>query len=84
MQKLFVVAMMAMFLAACGKSAEDKITAQVTENVHALTADERPLAQTNAKAFFEKEVSAIEQDHLRDATKMVTPNVKVSGPAKAD
>lgn len=43
-------------LAACGsKTAEEKIAQQITQNVHALTSDERPLAQTNAKAFFEKE-----------------------------
>lgn len=54
-KKLIAALIAAMFLTACGKSAEEKIAKQVTENVHALTADERPLAQTNAKAFFEKE-----------------------------
>lgn len=43
-------------LAACGKqTAEQKITRQVEDSVHALTPDERTLAQTNAKAYFEKE-----------------------------
>jgi hypothetical protein len=56
MKKLFIVLAVGMTISACGsKSAEDKIVQQVTENVHALTADERPLAQANAKAFFEKE-----------------------------
>lgn len=55
---LFLVAAMAgiVALTACGKqTADEKIVQQVTQNVHALTADERPLAQTNARAFFEKE-----------------------------
>ena len=56
MKKLFMVLVVGMLVSACGsKSAEDKIIQQVTQNVHALTADERPLAQANAKAFFEKE-----------------------------
>lgn len=43
-------------LSACGpKTAEDKIQAQITDKVHALTADERMLVQTNAKQFYEKE-----------------------------
>lgn len=42
-------------LSACGESAKDKINRQIKERVHSLTADERPLAQANAKAFFEKE-----------------------------
>lgn len=37
------------------KSAEQRVTEQVKEKVHALTADERQLAQTNAKSYFEKE-----------------------------
>lgn len=42
-------------LAACGsQSAEQKVTAQ-TSKVHALSADERGLAQTNAKQFYERE-----------------------------
>ena len=56
MKKAVLAIMVAALVSACGsKSAEDKIIQQVTENVHALTADERPLAQANAKAFFEKE-----------------------------
>jgi len=56
MKKLFAVLVAVLFVTACGsKSAEEKISKQVTENVHALTADERPMAQMNAKAFFEKE-----------------------------
>lgn len=62
MKKLFsIIAVFALFFSVLGLagcetgSAEDKIKKQVTENVHALTADERPLAQTNAKSYFEKE-----------------------------
>ena len=56
MKKILIVALAAVFVSACSsKSGEEKIRQQVTENMHALTADERPLAQTNAKAYFEKE-----------------------------
>lgn len=62
MKKLFLLVAV-LGLAACGgNTAEDKIARQVTENVHALTADERPLAQTNAKAFFEKEFPVQSKD----------------------
>lgn len=47
--------MAAAVLSACSKTAEQKINAQVSEGVHSLTADERPRAQANAKAYFEKE-----------------------------
>lgn len=30
--------------------------------------------ETDVAAFFEKDVAAIEQDHLRDTTKMVPPS----------
>lgn len=56
MKKVFIGMAAAVMLIGCGsQSAEQKISKQVTKNIHALTADERPLAQTNAKAFFEKE-----------------------------
>lgn len=43
-------------LTACGnRSAEEKIKEQVQESVHSLTSEERPLAEINAKAYFEKE-----------------------------
>ena len=45
----------AMTMTACSKATpEDKIKTQITERVHALNADERLAAQTNAKQFFEK------------------------------
>lgn len=36
------------------KTTEEQIQINITKNVHALTADERPLAEANAKAFFNK------------------------------
>lgn len=49
-------ALTAFHLVGCdSRTAEQKIEAQIKENIHALTADERPLAQANAKAYFEKE-----------------------------
>lgn len=55
MKQVLAVIAVAVLVVGCSKSAEEKIASQITDNVHALTADERPLAQTNAKAFFEKE-----------------------------
>lgn len=56
MNKLILISFSVVALAACSsETAEEKINNQIKNNVHALTADERPLAQTNAKAFFEKE-----------------------------
>ncbi len=56
MKKSIIAVIVAMSIVACSKQdAETKVQKQITENMHALTADERPLAQANAKAFFEKE-----------------------------
>lgn len=50
----------ALLLAACGsQTAEEKIQSQVKDKVHALTADERPRANANAKTYFEKEFPVI-------------------------
>lgn len=57
MKKLFitVLALASLALAACApKTQEEKVQAQLS-SVHPLAADERQLAQTNAKQFFEKE-----------------------------
>lgn len=49
-----VTVFLAFILAACGsKSTEEKIKEQVNEKMHALTDTERPLADANAKKFFE-------------------------------
>ena len=43
----------ALTLTACSKpSVEDKVTENITNGVHALTSEERQLAETNAKQFF--------------------------------
>lgn len=56
---LFAFAM----IAACGqKSTEERIKEQITEKVHALSADERLAAQTNAKQFYEKEFPQVQPD----------------------
>lgn len=66
MQKLFALAitLCATFvLSACDRgTAEEKIQKQVKEGVHALTADERPRAQANAKSYFEKEFPVQQRD----------------------
>lgn len=42
------------FLVGCGQSAEEKIQSQISEKVHALTADERLMRDANAKSYFNK------------------------------
>lgn len=50
------LAMAAVFsLTGCGqKTVEQQVTANITDGVHALTAEERQLAETNAKQFFNR------------------------------
>lgn len=56
MKSLFVGLVLMIGLSACTKqSTEDQINQQITENVHALTAEERQAAQINGKSYFEKE-----------------------------
>lgn len=51
---LFIMAL-AIGLAACSKqSVEERVKANITEGVHALTAEERQLAETNAKQFYNR------------------------------
>lgn len=53
---IFSIVIAAIALSACGKkTADQKINEQITEKVHALTADERILAETNAKQFFNRD-----------------------------
>ena len=51
---IFALLAVAVFSAGCKKSAAEKVAATVA-NVHALNADERTLAEINAKRYFEKE-----------------------------
>lgn len=53
--KTFFVVIAMLLATACSKTAEQKIEDNVNSGVHALTVDERPMAQMNAKAFYEKE-----------------------------
>lgn len=54
--KYTLIALAALTLAACAKeeTAEQKIQAQVKDKMYALNADERLMAQANAKNYFEK------------------------------
>lgn len=55
MNKTLIAIMTAAFLTACSSpTSEKKVTEQIAENGHALTAEERMMAQANAKSFFEK------------------------------
>ena len=52
---LFAVLAAVVLMTGCGKeTTEERIQKQITESVHSLSADERNLAQTNAKQFYEK------------------------------
>jgi hypothetical protein len=54
--KCSVIALATLAMIACVKqTAEEKIQANITTSIHALNADERQLAEINAKAFFNKE-----------------------------
>lgn len=44
----------ALFAGCSEKTTEQQIQESITKNVHSLTAEERPLAQANAKAFYKK------------------------------
>jgi hypothetical protein len=44
----------ALFVGCTEKTTEQQIQESITKNVHSLTAEERPLAQANAKAFYNK------------------------------
>lgn len=74
MRKLLILGTavaLAISLSACGqKTAEDKIRAQVEDKVHALTADERLMAETNAKQFFNREFPQTEGGKLGSARGM--------------
>ena len=52
---LVLVTMMGAALTGCGQQTlEEKVKANITESVHALKAEERQLAETNAKQFFNR------------------------------
>lgn len=58
--KFASIAALSLSLAACSnQSGEERIKEQITERSHALTADERPRAQANAKSYYEKEFPVI-------------------------
>jgi|GEM_PF-2730069 len=57
MKNLMIVAMMmaAVMVFGCGKKTAEQKVQETVSNVHALTAEERTLAEINAKKYFEKE-----------------------------
>ena len=57
MKRFAMVLMMMVTMVAfgCGKKTAEQKVEETVSNVHALTADERTLAEINAKKFFEKE-----------------------------
>lgn len=59
-----LIAVSAMSVTGCGEkqTAEQRINDQVQEKVHALTAEERILAETNAKQFFNREFPQTQGD----------------------
>jgi hypothetical protein len=59
-----VLLLAAALLAGCKATQEEKIKQQMTEAQHALTADERILAETNAKQFFDREFAVAKGEAL--------------------
>jgi len=68
MNKHIVTVAVATFISLSGcsdKSAQEKIDEQVSEAVHSLTAEERVLAEINAKQYFEKEFPTVSGDTIK-------------------
>lgn len=56
-------------LSGCSRpSVEDKVTANITSGVHALAAEERQLAETNAKQFFNRKFPNGKDDRTGEMT----------------
>lgn len=51
---LLILALSSVLWACSEKTTEERVTEQIKEKVHALTDTERPLAEANAKRFFEQ------------------------------
>lgn len=66
MKKIFttiLVLAMALIVTACSQqSAEQKVEANISTGIHALTAEERQLAEVNAKQFFNRSFPQMQAD----------------------
>lgn len=63
-----LIAVSVMSVTGCGqKTSEQRINEQVQEKVHALTADERILAETNAKQFFNRDFPQLQVGTMSSA-----------------
>ena len=59
-KNLLIISLLAIALSACSQqTGEEKVKRQIEDKTHSLTADERPKAQANAKAYYEKEFTVI-------------------------
>lgn len=59
----FVASMLLVSLAGCSKqSAQDKVSDNLSNGVHALTPEERQLAEVNAKQFFNRNFPQMQPD----------------------
>jgi hypothetical protein len=56
---------LALSLTACVPTPEEKIQSQLTEAIHSLKAEERILAEINAKQYFEKEFPVASGDSIK-------------------
>lgn len=66
MKYVLFAAIIAISLSACApKTAEQKIQEQTNEAVHSLKAEERILAEINAKQYFEKEFPVANGDSIK-------------------
>lgn len=62
---IYLAAVLTITLTACApKSNEEKIKTQMTEAVHSLTAEERVMAEINAKQYFEKEFPVVKGETI--------------------
>lgn len=61
---ILLAAILPLSVACSKKSSEEKIKEQMNEAVHSLNAEERILAETNAKQFFEKEFPVVRGEDI--------------------
>lgn len=60
--QFLALAMMVALTACSERSAQEKVEANISTGVHALTAEERQLAEINAKQFFNRSFPQTQQD----------------------
>lgn len=62
MKKTLILIAMSLAIAGCSKSASDKVESNLTNGVHPLNAEERTLAEMNAKQYFNRTFPQMQPD----------------------